>query len=75
MATITGTRDAFIALLQERGVYTRLGVDRSTVSNWRRALKGQDNKFMPSLDKMEEMLLKSGAKVAREKVWIIPVEK
>lgn len=63
---IEGTREAFIQMLQERGVYKKLGVDRSTVSNWKRYL---DEGQTVSLDKMEEMLLKYGATVVKEKIW------
>lgn len=69
--TIESTPQAFITLLNERGIYKKLGVDRSTVSNWKRALTGHDRRNMPSLDKMEEMLSKYGAKVVSEKVWQI----
>ena len=69
--TIESTPRAFIALISERGIYKKLGVDRSTVSNWKRAIVGQDPRNMPSLDKMEEMLKRYGAKVINEKVWQI----
>jgi hypothetical protein len=69
--TIESTPQAFMTLINERGVYKKLGVDRSTVSNWKRALAGQDKRNMPSLDKMEEMLKRYGAKVLNEKVWQI----
>jgi len=69
--TIKSTPSAFAALISERGIYRKLGVDRSTVSNWKRALAGQDHRNMPSLDKMEAILKKCGAKVINEKVWQI----
>lgn len=69
--TIESTPQAFITLLNERGIYKKLGVDRSTVSNWKRALAGHDLRNMPSLDKMEEMLSRYGAKVVSEKIWRI----
>jgi hypothetical protein len=69
--TIESTPQAFMVLLNERGIYKKLGVDRSTVSNWKRALAGQDCRNMPSLDKMEEMLSRYGAKVVSEKIWQI----
>jgi hypothetical protein len=62
---VIGTEKAFLEMLNERGVYKRLGVDRSTVSNW----KKQRQKV--SLDKMEEMLVKAGASVVNEKSWYI----
>lgn len=58
-----------MALISERGIYKKLGVDRSTVSNWKRALAGQDPRNTPSLGKMEEMLKRYGAIVIKEKVW------
>ncbi len=72
MSEITGTKAAFIIMLQERGVYNKLGVDRSTVSNWKRALHGIDDRNKPTVEKMEEMLLKAGAHVLSEKVWDLP---
>lgn len=66
---ITGTREAFLYMLDERGVYKKLGVSISRVSNWKRALAGIDDNNKPTLDKMEEMLERYGAAVAREKVW------
>lgn len=66
---ITGTKEAFAAILRERGVYRKLGVDRSTVANYRAYLR--DGKWV-SMDKMEEMLHRYGAFVAREKVWEVP---
>jgi hypothetical protein len=69
--TIESTPQAFMTLISKRGIYKELGVDRSTVSNWKRALSGQDHRNMPSLDKMEEILNRYGAKVIKEKVWEI----
>jgi hypothetical protein len=66
MAKITGTREAFSMMIQERGVYKKLGVERSTVSGWKRYL-GEGVKI--SLDKMEEMLRKYGAVQVKEAVW------
>ncbi|HEX8333505.1 MAG TPA: hypothetical protein VF622_12825 [Segetibacter sp.] len=69
---VTGTRESFIKMLKERGVSNKLGIGRSTVSNWKRAFAGLDEKNMPTIDKMEEMLLKYGAVVQQEKVWELP---
>ncbi|MCY4781745.1 hypothetical protein ORI89_19015 [Sphingobacterium sp. UT-1RO-CII-1] len=63
---VTGTREAFAQMLSERGVYKKLGVDRSTVAGWKRRLSEGHS---ISLDKMEEMLLKYGCTVIQEKVW------
>lgn len=63
---ITGTREAFEALINQRGIYKLLGVDRSTVSNWKSYLEAGKS---ISLDKMEEMLIKAGANAVQEKVW------
>ena len=65
---IEGTRAAFEMLISERGIYKRLGVDVTTVSNWKIYLK--QGKSI-SLDKMEEMLIRAGATVVQEKVWDI----
>jgi hypothetical protein len=53
-------------MLQERGVYKKLGVDRATVSNWKRYLSSGKT---VSLDKMEDMLIKYGAIPVKEKIW------
>ena len=55
-------------MIQERGIYKNLGVDTSTVANWKIYLK--QGKSI-SLDKMEEMLVKGGATVVAEKIWEI----
>jgi len=68
MKNITGTKEAFLKMLSERGVYKKLDVNRTTVSNWKRALSGE-GRYIPTIDKMEEMLLKYGAKIEQEKVW------
>ncbi|MEJ2905065.1 hypothetical protein WAE58_21650 [Pedobacter panaciterrae] len=65
---IVGTKEAFVAMLNERGIYKKLEVERSTVSSWKIRMKSGDG---VSLDKMEEMLIKSGATVVQEKVWDI----
>jgi transcriptional regulator with XRE-family HTH domain len=69
---ITGTQAAFLAMLEERGVYAKLGVSRSTVSNWKRSIEGNGDQQPPTIDKMEEMLQKYGATVVKDKVWKIP---
>jgi len=66
---VSGTRKAFEAMLEERGVFHKLGVDKSTVSNWKIYLK--QGKSI-SLDKMEEMLFRYGAQIETEVVWKLP---
>lgn len=63
---VEGTKKAFELMIHERGVYKKLGVERSTVSSWKAYLRAGNS---ISLDKMEEMLIKSGADVVQEKVW------
>ena len=63
MSEITGTREAFANLIAQKAVSKRINVSRATVSQWK--------KNPPSINKMEEMLLKAGAKVVSEKVWEI----
>jgi hypothetical protein len=65
---VEGTRAAFQMMISERGIYKRLDVERSTVATWKIYLR--EGKSI-SLDKMEEMLIRSGATVALEKVWEI----
>jgi hypothetical protein len=68
---ITGTRAAFIHVLNIRGVYKTLDVSSSTISNWKRALKEDlpGTRNIPTLDTMERLLEKYGATVVQEKVW------
>ncbi|MBD0353538.1 MAG: hypothetical protein ICV65_20530 [Flavisolibacter sp.] len=66
---VAGTRKAFATMIDNRGVYKKLGVSRSTVATWKIYLK--EGKSL-SLDKMEEMLDKYGATVVKEKVWELP---
>lgn len=66
---ITGTREAFASILEEKNVYLKLGVERATVSTYKIYLR--EGKRV-SIDKMEEMLLKYGAKPVKEKVWSMP---
>lgn len=68
---VTGTREAFLKMLETPAVYKVLGVTRGTVSAWKAGVSGTGDR-PPTLDKMEEMLLKYGASVEREKVWRIP---
>jgi transposase len=68
MAKITGTKEAFLELISQRGIYKRLDVSRSTVAGWKRRLAEGE---LLSLDKMEEILTKAGAKVVHEKIWEI----
>lgn len=69
---VTGTREAFRKLLDIPAVNKSLGVSRGTVANWKRAMEGVGDREPPTLDKMEEMLLKYGASVHMEKVWVMP---
>lgn len=69
---ITGTREAFLKMLEEPAVNKKLDVSRATVANWKASLLGTIDRQPPTLDKMEEMLQKYGATVVKEKVWKIP---
>ena len=70
---INGTKQAFLKMISKRGIYKELGVDRSTVSNWKRALNGKITNYSPSNNKMEEMLLIGGAKILSDKIWDVKV--
>jgi DNA-binding transcriptional regulator YiaG len=60
---VTGTREAFTALISQRGFASRYNIDKTTVSQWK------SGKRVPTLDLMEEVLFKAGASVVQEKVW------
>ena len=66
---IAGTRQAFAEMIKVRGIYKRLGVERSTVSTWKIYIREGKN---ISLDKMEEMLIKGGSTVVSDIQWQIP---
>lgn len=63
------TRDAFKEVLKERGVSKKLGVDRSTVANWKRYLEKGEN---ISSEKMEQVLKKAGWRVMSQQSWKLP---
>lgn len=65
---ITGTREAFIALVKQPGFAGRSGIDKALVSLW------SSGKRVPTLDKMEEVLLSQGASVVQEKIWEVKVK-
>lgn len=67
--TVFGRREAFQQILKERGVYKKLGVDRSTVAGWKARLKQGE---LLSEDKMKEMLLRHGGTLVKEEIWELP---
>lgn len=71
--TKTGTIEAFKALLDKRGIYATLEVDRSRVSNWKKYFSGKPGGEKPSIERMEELLAKAGAEVVQEKIWKLPL--
>lgn len=71
---INGTQKAFLHILEERGVFKKLDVSRSTVSVWKTAIKSNAGRNFPSLDLMEKLLEKYGATVVQEKIWNIKDE-
>lgn len=65
---VTGTKAAFEKMLKVPSLNKKLGVDSSTVANWKRYVR--EGRLI-STDKMEEMLQRYGAKVKQEKIWTI----
>lgn len=61
------TKEAFEKLLDDSNTAIKLKVLQSTVRTWRARLNA--NKM--SLDKMEELLLKSGA-TKKPEIWKLP---
>lgn len=72
---IQGTKEAFLRMLGERGVYKKIGVSRSTANNWKRALIGDDPNNIPTVNRMEDALNQYGAVVISEKIWKLPDSK
>lgn len=68
---VEGRRRAFELMIQERGIYRKLGVERSTVSGWKKYLK--EGKSI-SEDKMKEMLMNYNAIMIRSEVWYIDLD-
>lgn len=60
---VTGTKEAFMALISRPGFAKASGIDKTMVSLWK------SGKRVPSLDKMEEVLKADGAIVKQEKIW------
>jgi hypothetical protein len=61
------TRQAFHQLISQRGIYKTLGIPEYTVRRYRLDIK---NDIWPSLDRMEELLRKSGNyKIMQETLW------
>lgn len=65
---IVGTREAFLTLVKQPGFAGRSGIDKTLVSLW------ASGKRVPTLDKMEEVLLSQGASVVQEKVWEVAID-
>jgi len=72
MKNIIGTKNAFREMLKEKNVHKIVGLSAPTVSNWRRAIEGKGD-MMPTIDKMEDILIRFGAEVASEKSWMLPI--
>lgn len=66
---VTGTRAAFEALLNQKGIAKKLGLNKSTVSTLKKRLENGEG---VTLDKMEEILQLAGAVVVQEKVFRLP---
>ncbi len=62
------TKEAFVKLISERGVYKRLGVTKGYIGFVKDQIKKEEPKY-PSIDTMEKMLEKAGFKVVQEKEW------
>lgn len=60
---VTGTREAFMALISQPGFARKYSWNKSLVSQW------ASGERVPTLDKMEEVLLIAGSTVVKEKVW------
>lgn len=69
---ITGTKEAFMLMLEVKNIHEALGVDKSTVSNWRKYLN--EGKGL-TIEKMEEMLLKYGSRLTVTPKWYLPINK
>lgn len=69
---VEGTKEAFKQMLEVRNIHETLGVDKSTVSNWRKYLN--EGKGITT-EKMEEMLFKYGSKLTVAPKWNLPINK
>lgn len=58
---ITGTKEAFSALIGQKGFAKKYGYNKTVVSGW---------KIRPTtIGKMEKVLIECGATVKKDKIW------
>lgn len=66
------TTEAFAQMIQLRGIHNDLGVEGGSTRFWRKRVNDNpDNpaKWGISIDKMEELLLRTGHSIVQEKLW------
>jgi len=61
------TKEAWLHMISKRGIEDSLGITARS-RDWFRSRARNQNKY-PTLNKMEEQLIKAGFKVLQEKVW------
>lgn len=61
------TKQAFFFLMQERGIFNKLGYHRGTIGRMRHDIEHLDK--YPTEETMESLLLKAGWKIKQEKLW------
>jgi len=63
------TEEAFKHVIGQSDCHAKTGVSHTLISQYRRWLKDGSYRTKPSIEKMEEMLLKYGAVVKQDKIW------
>jgi hypothetical protein len=67
------TEEAFKKIIYKSDFHEKTGLSHSRITNYRRYLEGNTSvsNRRPTMEQMEKLLLKYGAKVIHEKMWKI----
>ena len=64
------TKNAFLEMLKNKGLAKKLDIPKCDISIWKSIAEGKNqNKKLPSIEKMEKLLILYGAEKAREEEW------
>ena len=64
------TKNAFLKMLKTKGLAKKLDIPKCDISTWKAVSEGKyTDKKLPSIEKMEKLLILYGAEKAREEEW------
>jgi len=63
------TLEIFKYIIYQANCHQRTGVDYATISLYRRWLEGATKGRKPTIEKMEEIIVRYGATVIQDKLW------